>query len=200
MIWNIIFLTLLIAFLAPVRLDIEYDDRLAVTFRYFGIKKNMGQGKTKKSSKKKKKDDKPVEENVKKNKRAKIRIFKDAKAGVAFWGTKWGAYAKLLKMAIRTCFKLRAFRLIGGIFCVDVAWTGLMFGLISSVLATLKPKKCVDIMIVPEFAEQKTNVKFFFSAYIWLVGLLFWGIILGSRFLIDLVRFKNVRRETLGEE
>ncbi|GHU85290.1 hypothetical protein FACS1894198_2890 [Clostridia bacterium] len=199
MIWNIIFLALLIILLTPVRLDIGYTDRLTVNIRYFGIKKDMGRSKTKKSSKGKK-NDKPAKENVKKNKQAKTRFFKNAKAEIAFWETKWKAYAKTLKMAIRTCCKLRTVRLTGGFFCGDMAWTGLVFGLISSVLATLKPKKCVDIMIVPEFAEQKTNVKFFLSAYVWLVGLLFWGVILGSKFLIDLVRFKKVGHSVPGEE
>jgi hypothetical protein len=178
-----------------VRLDIEYDDQLTVSFRCFGIKKGVGRHKTGKSAKKKEKgDDKSADGKTKKNKRAKVKthFLEELKAGVSFWGTKWKTYSKLLKMTIRTCCKFKTINLNGHLFCIDMAWTGLVFGLINSSLVTLKPHKCVDVAIMPGFVEQKTSVRFFFSAYVWLAGLMCWIVILGVKFLIDWAHFKKV--------
>ncbi|MDR2817274.1 MAG: hypothetical protein LBB04_00925 [Oscillospiraceae bacterium] len=201
MVWNILLLMLLLMLLIPVRLDIEYDDRLTVSFRCFGIKKDVGRHKTEKSAEKKM-GDKSADEKTKKNKRAEVktRFLEGAKAGVSFWGTRLKAYSKLLRMTIKTCCKLKTIKLTGNLFCIDVALTGLVFGLINSILATLKPRKCVDVTIVPGFVDQKTNVKFFFSAYVWLAGLVCWIVILVVKFLIDLVHFKKVGREKPGKE
>jgi hypothetical protein len=199
MIWNVLLLILLIVFLTPMRLDIRCDDRLTVNLCCFGIKKGVGRRKVEKPPKKDE-DDESGDEKPQKNKRARSGFLKEAKAGVSFWETKWRAYSKLLKLATRTCCKLRTIELTGSLFCIDVAWTGFMFGLISSVLATLKPRKHVDVTIAPEFVTQKTDLKFFFSAYVWLTGLVCWVIIIGIKFLIDLARFRKIGRGIPGEE
>lgn len=186
MMWIFVLCLFFCIILTPIRFDIcyNYNGEFKVNLYFFGFKRQVN-SKVKKNSNNKKKDQKKCVIQ-KKNKIKLYGIVRD----ISFWGTRIHSYFRLLKKLLPFCFRLKSVRVQGAFFCGSMALTGIVSGLIYSLL--FYGKTCsVNIDLVPDFCEEKTKVEFFASGYVWVVGLLICGFAFSFKFLSDLARFRG---------
>ena len=222
---KIIFLGLLIIMFIPIHVNLKYNQKLMGYLRYLmwcksfltqeqkdknGLSQNIASSNNKINKKKiilKKKlnfkgknaDIETEKVNLNKAHTKKHDFFKKAKELKQFVSKKMlKSYIHLLKCFF--CFGVRTKAAVNFKFFVkDMEKTGTLYGTICAVLALISIPKNFNIFITPNFAEQKSRLKFNLKANIYPIGVLFIGFCIIIRLIYDITRFKIFRQRHIKE-
>ena len=84
-------------------------------------------------------------------------------------------------------------------FVKDMGKTGTLYGTMCATLALISIPKNFNVFIMPNFAEQKSKLKFDLKANIYPIGVLVIGLFIILRLIYDVVRFKIFSRKQVEE-
>ncbi len=108
------------------------------------------------------------------------------------------SYVRLLKCFF--CFGVRTKTAVSFKFFIkDMEKTGTLYGTMCMALALISIPKNFDIFITPNFAEQKSKLKFNLKANIYPIGVLFTVFLIIMRLIYDIVRFKMFSQRHIKE-
>lgn len=206
---KIFFLVLLIILFIPIHVNLKYNQKFTGYLRYLVWRKNFSPNnkKNKKTATLKKElisEDKNFNVAMKKinlNKKStkKHNFLKEAKKIEQFVGRKMlKSYTHLLKyffyLGVRTKITVN-FKF----FVKDMEKTGTLYGTVCAALALISIPRNFNIFIMPNFAEQKSKLKFDLKANIYPIGVLVIGLFIILRLIYDVVRFKIFSRRQVEE-
>lgn len=107
-------------------------------------------------------------------------------------------YMRLLKCFF--CFGVRTKAAVSFKFFIkDMEKTGTLYGTMCMALALISIPKNFNIFIMPNFAEQKSRLKFNLKANIYPIGVLFISFLIIIRLIYDIVRFKMFSQRHIKE-
>ena len=206
---KIFFFFFLIIIFIPIHVNLKYNHQFTGYLRYLIWRKNFSPN-NKKNKKKTtlKKELIPKDKNfnvamkkINLNKKStkKHNFLKEAKKIKQFVGRKMlKSYIHLLKcffyLGVRTKIIVN-FKF----FVKDMEKTGTLYGTMCATLALISIPKNFNIFIMPNFAEQKSKLKFNLKANIYPIGVLVIGLCIIIRLIYDVVRFKIFSRKQVEE-
>lgn len=206
---KIFFLVLLIILFIPIHVNLKYNQKFTGYLRYLVWRKNfsLNNKKNKKKttlkkeliSKDKNFNVETQKLNLNKKSTKKHNFLKEAKKIKQFVGRKMlKSYIHLLKcffyLGVRTKTTVN-FKF----FVKDMEKTGTLYGTVCAALALISIPKNFNIFITPNFAEQKSRLKFNLKANIYPIGVLVIGLCVIIRLIYDVVRFKIFSRKQVEE-
>lgn len=206
---KIFFLVLLIILFIPVHVNLKYNHKFTGYLRYLIWRKNFSPNnkKNKKTttlkkeliSKDKNSDVAMKKINLNKKSTPKHNFLKQAKKIKQFVSKKMlKNYIHLLKyffyLGVRTKITVN-FKF----FVKDMEKTGTLYGTVCTALALISIPKNFNVFIMPNFAEQKSKLKFNLKANIYPIGVLVIGLCIIIRLIYDVVRFKIFSRKQAEE-
>ncbi|MGN1034776.1 MAG: hypothetical protein ACI4PK_04250 [Oscillospiraceae bacterium] len=220
---RIIFLVLLIIMFIPIHVNLKYNQKLTGYLRYLiwrksflaqkqkdknGLSQNIASSnneinkkkiilKNRLSSKSANADVEIEEVDLNKERKKKHNFFKKAKELKQFVSKKMlKSYINLLKCFF--CFGVRTKAAVSFKFFVkDMEKTGTLYGAMCAVLALIYIPKNFNIFITPNFAEQKSRLKFNLRANIYPIGVFFTSLLIIIRLTYDIVRLKIFSRKNV---